>query len=697
MTRLPTGVPGFDALIDGGLPMGTSVVLQGPPGQEKLAFALTFLAEGLKSGASGILVTASQAPTNLLETLRGLGVDVDLVAKENRLRIVDWYSWSEKLVQEIEEHGVILTTPMDLAQAGTALSRAVASLAGDLPKRAVVEMLSPALGVFDVNQVYAFAQSSKRKFERFSITGLFLLEKDMHTSAALTTMHQPFDGVVEIERARKGDRIIRKIGVLSLKDSAPDSTFFPLEFGPKGLSVGAAASPAASKPASARPVSAPAPKPAPAPPARTPPPMSVGTGGRPADKKAEDRATLRRRVQGMADLARERLRRDPEDADALFALAAAEAVLGSAAVAIELLDRLQALDDRYPGLWDLKAKLYAGLGDAGHWEEARVRANEAYEKSLEEPAEPVACRACGEPVPPGAETCPLCGAAVGKEGDLLKELDTLARSATEKGTTEEGAELGPAFWDELAALAAVEPALALEQPGATGTVEELAVPAAPPEPIAPPEKPRAGKGLRGRKAEQEIERPRKAATAKAGGGGRFTVIMSSPIMRFGLPIGIAALIVLIPMLFLGGGPGGGPGPGQNQNFATAIPSISGLNQNPLYGEIMNGTELSFRVTVAQNSYTAAKSIRPVIAGRNLTAASDIVLTASFDNVTFSFTNPTVTQNGATFTYDFGRGFEQSVAGGATGASAPIWYFQFHYAVTQLPANVITWYAQFVTG
>ena len=695
MTRLSTGVPGFDALIDGGLPQGTSVVLQGPPGQEKLALALSFLADGLKSGASGILVTASQAPTTLLETLRGLGVDVDLVAKENRLRIVDWYSWSEKVVQEIEEHGVILTTPMDLAQAGTALSRAIVSLTGDAPKRAVVEMLSPALGVFDTNQVYAFAQSSKRKFERFALTALFLLEKDMHTSSVLTTMHQPFDGVIEIERARKGDRIIRKIGVLSLKDTTPDSAFFPLEFGTKGLSVGPTAPPAAKpKAAAPLPLSAPTPSAAPTPGTRAP------TGGIPSVPKGpEDRANLRRRVQSMADLARERLRHNPEDADALFALAAAEAVLGSAAVAIELLDRLQARDENYPGLWDLKAKLYAGLGDAPHWEEARRRSNEAYEKSLEEPAEPVPCRACGEPVPRGAETCPLCGVAVGKEGDLLKELDSLARSATDKGATdEEGTELGPAFWDELAALAAVEPALALEKPGTGGTVQELVEPEAPPEPPAPTEEPRPEKGFRGRKAGRETERPRKARAAKAGARGRFTALMASPVMRFGIPIGIAALIVLLPMLFLGGGPGGGgPGPGQNQHIATATPSIRGLDLNPPYGDIMNGTALPFQVVVAQNSYVVSKSIRPMIAVTNLTAGADIVLTGSFDNVTYSFTNPTVTQSAGTFIYDFGSRFEQNVAGGATGASAPSWYFQLRYAVTQVPVGVITWSAQFVSG
>ena len=94
MARLATGISGFDAMVQGGLPAGSSVVLQGPPGQEKLRFALTFLAEGLKSGASGLVLISSQSPDAVLSDLRGLGVDIDAVTRENRLRIVDWYSWS---------------------------------------------------------------------------------------------------------------------------------------------------------------------------------------------------------------------------------------------------------------------------------------------------------------------------------------------------------------------------------------------------------------------------------------------------------------------------------------------------------------------------------------------------------------------------------------------------------------------------
>ncbi|HEX9340735.1 MAG TPA: hypothetical protein VF992_06135 [Thermoplasmata archaeon] len=151
--------------------------------------------------------------------------------------------------------------------------------------------------------------------------------------------------------------------------------------------------------------------------------------------------------------------------------------------------------------------------------------------------------------------------------------------------------------------------------------------------------------------------------------------------------GFAAAAVLV----------GPPGQNQNQNIAEAIPQISGLEVNPLYGDILGGKQFWFNVTVGTNTYKIAENMRPLISATNLTAGTDVVLIASLDGISYSFTNPTVTQSGSVFTYDFGTSFQQSVAAGATGASAPKWYFQFHYAVSTLPASVVTWSAQFATG
>lgn len=142
---------------------------------------------------------------------------------------------------------------------------------------------------------------------------------------------------------------------------------------------------------------------------------------------------------------------------------------------------------------------------------------------------------------------------------------------------------------------------------------------------------------------------------------------------------------------------GPPSAKQNQHIAEAIPAIAGLSPNPPYGQILGGVQLYLNVTVATNTYQVVENMRPLISVTNLTAATDIVLIASTNGVSYTFTSPTVTQSGSTFTYDFGTAFQQNVNAGATGAGAPTWYFQYHYTVSSLPAAVITWSAQFVTG
>ncbi len=394
-------------MVQGGLPEGSSILLQGPPGQEKLRFALTFLAEGLKGGGSGLVVSSSQSPDAVLAELRELGVNLDAVTKENRLRVVDWYSWSEEPVEDVEERGAVVRSSIDLTNLDVALSRAIAGLVGELPRRAVIEILSPATNVYEVTQVYAFAQSAKKKFDRARFTSLVLVEKDMHSAAELTTLHQPFDGVIEIERSRSGDRIVRKIGVLHMKDTAPDASFRILEVTEAGMKVVREAS----KPAA---------------------PGPSHSGG--VLESQDERA---RRLHLIMQIASERLKLNPSDPDALFALAAAQATLDDAAGGVQTLDRLAALDPNYPGLWVLKTKLHARLGQTDLAKESRVRAAKE-EGEADLPAGPtVPCPMCEAPVAPGATTCENCGIRFTPARTLEDELDDLGHAAIQEMVQEE--------------------------------------------------------------------------------------------------------------------------------------------------------------------------------------------------------------------------------------------------------------------
>ena len=145
--RVRTGVGGFDPIVGGGLPQGASVILQGPSGTEKDLFGLQFLAEGLKSGEAVVIVISSQSPDRYVESLAKLGVNVKEAIAGNLIKIVDWHSYKEGSVAGVEELEHVIRCSVDLTNVGIALSRALGTLPPGVRRRAVLEVLSPALQV----------------------------------------------------------------------------------------------------------------------------------------------------------------------------------------------------------------------------------------------------------------------------------------------------------------------------------------------------------------------------------------------------------------------------------------------------------------------------------------------------------------------------------------------------------------------
>jgi circadian clock protein KaiC len=74
--RDATGVAGLDELLDGGLPRGSSTVIQGGTGTGKTVLGLNFLLEGIARGETGVLFTMEETPDQLREIAKGLGWDL---------------------------------------------------------------------------------------------------------------------------------------------------------------------------------------------------------------------------------------------------------------------------------------------------------------------------------------------------------------------------------------------------------------------------------------------------------------------------------------------------------------------------------------------------------------------------------------------------------------------------------------------
>jgi len=86
--RLPTGVPGLDAMMGGGIPAGDAMMLAGPAGTGKTTFATQFAAAGLDRGEAGVIVVFEEYPEEYLTRVGKRDADLAASVKAGRLKVL---------------------------------------------------------------------------------------------------------------------------------------------------------------------------------------------------------------------------------------------------------------------------------------------------------------------------------------------------------------------------------------------------------------------------------------------------------------------------------------------------------------------------------------------------------------------------------------------------------------------------------
>ncbi|WP_017317129.1 circadian clock protein KaiC [Mastigocladopsis repens] len=87
--KLVTGIPGFDVLSEGGLPVGRVTLVVGTAGVGKSVFASQYLAEGIKRGENGVFVTFEESPQRIRKNMRSFGWDIRKWEEEGKWAFVD--------------------------------------------------------------------------------------------------------------------------------------------------------------------------------------------------------------------------------------------------------------------------------------------------------------------------------------------------------------------------------------------------------------------------------------------------------------------------------------------------------------------------------------------------------------------------------------------------------------------------------
>jgi circadian clock protein KaiC len=104
--RIPTGTPGLDAMLHGGLPQGHSALVVGPSGVGKTILGTRFLAEGVKHGEKGVAVFFEKGTSRLRNALLASMVQAgDVSIVESRSLDLTVEELLDELLQAIERTG----------------------------------------------------------------------------------------------------------------------------------------------------------------------------------------------------------------------------------------------------------------------------------------------------------------------------------------------------------------------------------------------------------------------------------------------------------------------------------------------------------------------------------------------------------------------------------------------------------------
>jgi circadian clock protein KaiC len=98
--RIPTGISGFDELIENGFPSESIILLAGNAGAGKTTFATQFLYEGaVKHGQHGLYVCFAETKDSLIRSMLRFGWDLAKLERDGLIKILDLSTTKEPGIQ----------------------------------------------------------------------------------------------------------------------------------------------------------------------------------------------------------------------------------------------------------------------------------------------------------------------------------------------------------------------------------------------------------------------------------------------------------------------------------------------------------------------------------------------------------------------------------------------------------------------
>jgi circadian clock protein KaiC len=221
--RIPSGIPGLDPMLGGGLWPGACTMVAGPSGSGKTVMGLHFIFGGAHHGEPGVIATLQENPTQLQRMLGGLGWPIAHPAVEVMYRSpVDIH---------LDEWVYELLTAAERTKARRVL---------------VDSLLDVRLAAVEETRFLEFMYSLAQRFSRQGIS--LLITHEMPGFAAdqslsgIAVSHLS-DNVIMIDYHRERGTLKRSLAIVKTRASGHTADMCQFRIGPDGITLSGTATP----------------------------------------------------------------------------------------------------------------------------------------------------------------------------------------------------------------------------------------------------------------------------------------------------------------------------------------------------------------------------------------------------------------------------------------------------------------------
>jgi circadian clock protein KaiC len=218
--KIPTGIPGFDHISEGGLPEGGLTLLSGTAGSTKTTFAIQFLVEGIRQfGSPAVFVTFEERPDRICQHMLSLGWDIETWQEEGKWAFVDASPYTDG--QQIQ------SGEFDLDALLVRIEYAVTSIGA---KRIVLDSLGTMFSqVSDTQHLRRELFRIAHALQNKGLTGILTAERDNETRGIVRYGIEEFvaENVVVLRNLKELDKRRRTIEILKFRGATHQKGEFP--------------------------------------------------------------------------------------------------------------------------------------------------------------------------------------------------------------------------------------------------------------------------------------------------------------------------------------------------------------------------------------------------------------------------------------------------------------------------------------